>query len=416
MRLLKSDFTNLPLNARTALPRAACTLVCAIAAGSPAALAQAPAAAHDHAAPPAQSAQNQDDVERARLLGLLVYTEVTITLDNTPARDALAMFKQATGIPLVPRWRDDAVGFGLEPATPISITAQAQPAIDVLEQILEQCEVFEDCTWQLRKGFVEVGTKQRLSVPSARVTRMYDIRHLMLEPPIFAYKDPTPPSERKYNSAFTGKRTEMMKSSTGYTFRKNPDELADEVVIAVVETIEPGMWDVGEDDVPAEQHAPTPRPETSAPATPASGEPAAAPTPALAPTVAPAAVKALPRSRTGVGKWATLRVWRDHMIIKAPDFMHRQIDGYPEPIMPEGGVRQVVAVPISAPGEAAPSGTTGESDTGPSALPPRTPGAEYPGDDGPSAVPGSQPGRPPSDTPREAPRGGTPGKVPARRP
>jgi hypothetical protein len=35
-----------------------------------------------------------------------------------------------------------------------------------------------------------------------------------------------------------------------------------------------------------------------------------------------------------VGKWATIRFFRDQLVVTAPDFIHRQIDGYPTPIRP----------------------------------------------------------------------------------
>ncbi len=346
---------------------AAILLAPSLCASGVMALPQAPAA-------PARAAD--DDTERARLLGLLVYTEVTITFNTAPARQAFDRFRQVTGIPIVALWNYDAVAFGLDPAVPISLNATARPALDVLEEMLEQCEIYEDCTWQLRKGFVEVGTKERLSVPAARETRLYDIRHLMIEPPMFA-----PPqngagieSQRKYNSAFTDSCAKMVQQENGeWVFRKNSDELAAEIVTAVVETIEPGMWDVGQetDDARADEMK---DPGPGAAATPSS----AAPVPA-AKSAAPAspATKPLPRARGGVGKWASLRVWRDQVIIKAPDFMHRQINGYPAPIKPEGDLRRVADPNARGmPGDDSP--TFDESKDAPRAVTPALPGDTSP--------------------------------------
>jgi hypothetical protein len=297
----------------------------ALAAGAPqVALAQKPQM-------PAPAKASDESVERARLLGMLTYTQVTMAVDNMPARDAFDAFRLTTGIPIVARWSDDAVGFGLEPRTLITIDATDKPALDLLEEMLEQCAVYEECTWQLRKGFVEAGTKQRLAVPAARETRVYDVRHLMLEAPMFA-----PPnsgsddeSERKYDAAFTGRRMKMVELRNGeWVFRKNPDELASEVVTAVVEVIEPGMWDVGQDRDTGKRGDELTEPASSA------AVPGAAPAAANSPAPQP-------RARAGTGKWATLRVWRDQMIIKAPDFMHRQVNGYPKPIKPEGDLHRL---------------------------------------------------------------------------
>ena len=39
-------------------------------------------------------------------------------------------------------------------------------------------------------------------------------------------------------------------------------------------------------------------------------------------------------ARPGIKKIARLRIWRDTLIITAPDFIHRQVAGYPPPIVP----------------------------------------------------------------------------------
>ena len=47
--------------------------------------------------------------------------------------------------------------------------------------------------------------------------------------------------------------------------------------------------------------------------------------------------------------WVTVHRVRDRMIVNAPDFIHRQIGGYPKPIPPPGLERQPVAT-TPAPG------------------------------------------------------------------
>jgi hypothetical protein len=332
----------------------------------------------------ASAATSDADRERARLLGLLVHTQVTISFDAMPARDAIDLFRQASGIPIVARWRDDAVGFGLEPGTLISIAASGRPAVDVLEEILEQCEVVEDCTWQLRKGFVEVGTKERLSVPAARETRIYDIRHNMIEAPTFGSPGhgSDTPVNLKYASAFTARRHAMVEQDNGeWVLRKTPAELADEIVTLVVETIEPGKWDVGQDRPRSRQDSDAPAGGSATTAAPASSAPP------------PAAATAQPRARTGVGAWATLRIWRDQLVIKAPDFMHRQINGYPAPIKPEGELARV-ADPNLKPGRDPRDAPAGLDET---TRQPREPVPAPANDEGLPAD-STAPPRPPGDT------------------
>jgi hypothetical protein len=93
--------------------------------------------------------------------------------------------KTVLAVPIVGRYSDDKVGYGIDPETPITLDVSDTPAIIVIERILDQCEDIDPCTWQLRKGYVEVGTKQRLSVPAAQVIKLYPIRDLMMIAPKF---------------------------------------------------------------------------------------------------------------------------------------------------------------------------------------------------------------------------------------
>jgi hypothetical protein len=260
------------------------------------------------------------DHMRARLLGVLVYTKVTLKFEDTPARDAFSILSKAINTEIVGRYSDDNVGFGIDPDLPINVQVNDEQALEVLGRILEQCEVYEDCTWQLRRGFIEVSTKERLSVPSARELRMYHIRDLMLEPPRFATEAESTPKLGKYGASMLG--TPAIARITGTNpvtggatseRRKSPEALATEIIEGVVEIVEPGKWDWG-------QEQPKEEPEPGA-STPAATNP-------------PPPSSKIPRSAQGMAVWGTIRLWRDQIIVKAPDFMHRQIDGYPRPIRP----------------------------------------------------------------------------------
>ena len=119
----------------------------------------------------AKPADDADEVARAKLLGVLVYTKVSMKLDDTPAREAIKALREALGIAVVGRWSDDSVGFGMHHAHHTRFAGCGiRPS--ALEQILEQAAVAEECSWQLRHGFIEVGTKDRLAMPAAREVRM----------------------------------------------------------------------------------------------------------------------------------------------------------------------------------------------------------------------------------------------------
>ena len=133
--------------------------------------------------------QRQSDLSRstskAALLGALLYTDITCDFKATPAKDAISYIANALGVSLVARYNTDKVGDGIDPETEITLKADGKPALSVLELVLDQCGVDDPCTWQIRDSFIEVGTKSRLSVPSAQELRMYPVKDLLFEAPRF---------------------------------------------------------------------------------------------------------------------------------------------------------------------------------------------------------------------------------------
>ena len=126
------------------------------------------------------------NTSKAHMLSVLLYTDVTVQFPETPARDAINYLQTILGINIIGRYNDDRTAEGIDPETPITLDVVDQPALTVLEMILDQCEALDEATtWQLRNGFVEVGTKSRLGAAGAREIRYYPIRDLLFEPPRF---------------------------------------------------------------------------------------------------------------------------------------------------------------------------------------------------------------------------------------
>lgn len=262
------------------------------------------------------------DVEnRARLIGVLDLTRLSVEFDGVPARAAFRSIGAALGTTIVVHYaREGAPAPGIDPDTPVTLRVAESPARLVLEAVVEQCALYDACTWQLRSGYVEVGTKERLGYPGAAETRVYDLRDLMLEAPCFAAPlmfgipfggggggggapvvsfDDFDFEKHPYKCAALTRPAALVGSASGgFVARKEPEELIDEIAEGIVETIEPGNWDFGQDDVD----------DITGPwNTQAAG--------------------------TGP-KIARIRVHGDRLVITAPDYIHRQINGYPKPIAP----------------------------------------------------------------------------------
>lgn len=259
------------------------------------------------------------DAVTARLYGALLYTKVSVDFNEMPAREAIGVLHAALGVPLTGRFDDDRPGHGIDPTTPITLHVSEAPALDVLEEISAQCaHDVGECTWQIRKGFIEFGTKRRLSVPAAREARTYYIADVIIDIPRPGGEEDQPRVAE----------------------RRRREEVALDLIGEIVENIEPDTWDYGQIDyyepedlaMRYEIGSGERKDEKGGEAGPAPG--AAPGPPGAEPTEARDA--APPRRYVSPRKIAIIRYWRDVLIIHAPDYIHRQIGGYPEPIPPPG--------------------------------------------------------------------------------
>ncbi len=247
---------------------------------------------------------------KAQMLGALLFTDITVQFQDTHARDAINYLQTSLGINLVGRYNDDRAGTGIDPEAPITLNVVNKPALSVLEMILDQAGGDEETTWQLRDGFVEVGTKERLSAPKAREIRYYPIKDLMFQPGVF---EAAPALD--LNSALNqgqqqggggggqggggggggfgggggGQGGGSGGQSGGSIFggssgqpaaQPTEQELADKIIELITETVEPDAWDLKG------------------------------------------------------GEWATIRYYQGTLIIRAPDYIQRQIGGYPFAVRP----------------------------------------------------------------------------------
>jgi uncharacterized membrane protein YgcG len=112
-------------------------------------------------------------------------TGISVKFDQTKAKEAFAYVRQLLGIDIVVRWSNDpGASDGLDPEMPLTFEMNNAQALVVLERMIEMSTA-EPATWQLRQGYLEVGTKQRLSARGSQETRIYPISDLLFEAPNF---------------------------------------------------------------------------------------------------------------------------------------------------------------------------------------------------------------------------------------
>ena len=152
---------------------------------TPATSAASSKAAPVQATAPAPQATPELLTEDQDILFALLHTEISIDFDETPAKDALKYIQQVVGVQMVSRWLTEKNSTGMDPEELITIKLQRVCALDALETVLAQISTEQACTWQLRGGFLEVGTKDNLSRRGTRKIKLYPIKDLLYEVPYF---------------------------------------------------------------------------------------------------------------------------------------------------------------------------------------------------------------------------------------
>src|SRR5690349_20258688 len=71
-------------------------------------------------------ADSPENLEKAKLLGVLVYSRVSVQWDEKPAREAFQELGEALRIQIVGRYDDDARNHGLSPEMPLTLDAREQ--------------------------------------------------------------------------------------------------------------------------------------------------------------------------------------------------------------------------------------------------------------------------------------------------
>lgn len=227
----------------------------------------------------------RDRLERDRYagsaehLGRLLYTDCEVRMEEAPIADAVAWLADATGVPL--RILDDNKGqSGIDLSVEITLDVRGMPALTVLEIMMEQYEddTGEACDWQLRTGRVEVSTKDRLARKSAQRLKRYPIQDLITNVPNFDNGPRldlgTALGQGSQQGGGNGSQSLFQGGS------EDPDlpsaaEKAEQIIELIVELIEAEGW-----------------------------------------------------ARNG-GSWASIRYHEGNLLIKAPDFVHRRVGGYP---------------------------------------------------------------------------------------
>lgn len=219
---------------------------------------------------------------QAESLGRMMKT-ISVEYNQVPLESVMKNLVDVTGASMDIGWRDDRNPSGLDKEALINFKAENQTALSILERALAQAQVdgtLGGNSWQLtEEGTIEVGTKEFLN--RTRRIEIYDISDLLLvvrdysEVPQFDLNASLQAASSSGGGG--GGQSPFSGGSQNQNSQQGPSEQerADEVIRLITELIEPDQWT-------------------------ANG-----------------------------GSAANIRYYKQQLIVTAPDYVHRQLAGYP---------------------------------------------------------------------------------------
>lgn len=238
-------------------------------------LALSPAA---HTRPQTAAASQAQTVTSQRTTLALLSRPISIDLREQRLGDVMTFIQELTGADLQVAYLTDNEPDGLDPDQPITLKVTNVAALTLLERLLEQAtgDFGEpgDNAWQLTpEGTMQVGTKESLN--RYRRLEIYDIKDLLFIQPDFE-EAPDFDLNSVLQSQGGGQSPFQDQGTNDDLFPQETDEERAQPIIDIITSlVEPDEWLINGGDA------------------------------------------------------ATIRFWQGALIINAPDYIHRQINGYP---------------------------------------------------------------------------------------
>lgn len=225
-------------------------------------------------------AAQQDDADTIRLKRenfAKMLRPISLSVDEQPLQDVMRFIEDFTGAQLDVRYINDRTGEGLDPESLISLDVKNISALRLLELVLDQAgrDSFEGATWQLTSwGAIEAGLKSTLN--RRQRVQVYDISDLLLVLP--DYQDAPEidlQSVLQSQQGGGGGQSPFGGNQQGQQDEERDLEARKDAIIDLIQTVvETEQW-----------------------------------------------------QRNG-GDGGTITVYQNSLVIRAADYIHRQVDGY----------------------------------------------------------------------------------------
>jgi hypothetical protein len=206
---------------------------------------------------------------------------ITIDLTDSRLEDVMTFLRDYSGADIQPIWTDaDPAGAGLDKEQRISISVKDVSVLTLLERVLEKARTdFSPATWQFARegGAVEVGPRAALNKHA--YLRIYDVQDMLFQIPDFP-NAPELDLDQVLNQAGQqggggGGGSVFGDTEDGPLSTRSEKELADELITIITENVETTQW------------------------------------------------------QDNGGDGATIRFYNGALIVRGPDYIHRQLGAYP---------------------------------------------------------------------------------------
>lgn len=212
--------------------------------GAPLALAQSSATPETSATSGVSARASNPRAETMRQLA----RPLTLDLTNARLEDVIQFVRDYSGARIDVYWADDDTGAGLDKEKQINITTRDTPVLSVIERILTKAsDDYEQAGWQFTEdGAIEIGPKSRLN--QSKTLKAYDIQDLL-----FVIPDYSQVPELDVDSVLQGNQGGGGGGGSGSIIRdqqnqqpgqnqQSDQEAAQRIIDIIIENVEPEQW------------------------------------------------------------------------------------------------------------------------------------------------------------------------------
>ena len=257
---------------------------------------------------PSDSPPLETEEERAReQLGRLLLSRCDVVIDEAPMRDALRALRRAIGINLVVFELGGGMP-GIDPDQPVSLRLENASGREVLEALAGMTGL--SCTWQLHNATVEFGPKATLAREEARFPKLYNTGDLAMDPADWKSRGIGLTVSKSYN-------------------RRDSDEIIGELVRMITTHCEPEAFQPPPPMMVEDANGNLVIVKHTSPTGGRSFSPKSNPNTTATRNFDPSLAVVY-----ATGQWASIQAKDNSIIVIGPDFVHRTIDGYAQPIPP----------------------------------------------------------------------------------